>query len=78
MTIKLGGLTVENSKTEVTEERAGKSEPESSSEAGTLAKKEPESSKAPSKGSNEFTDVTEEDSVGGCIIVGYHQKPKGK
>jgi len=60
------------------EERGGKSETENFSEAGTLEEKEPESLRQRLKTLKGFTDMTEQDPGGGCIIVGYHQKPKEK
>jgi hypothetical protein len=53
-----------------------KVEQESLSEAGTQEKKEETLSEKLSRTLSGFTDTTEQDSGGSCIIVGYHQKPK--
>jgi hypothetical protein len=76
MTIKLGGFTMETSTMDCTEEeKAGKSETESSSEAGTQEKKAQQSLTERLKGLKNLVEADESDSGGTCIIVGYHQKP---
>ena len=76
MTITLGGFTMETSTMDCTEEeKAGKSETESSSAVGTQEKKEQPSLQERLKAMKNFADMTDEDSGGTCIIVGYHQKP---